>query len=375
MEEEYVLVGREGRPVAVAAAVVAAAERFAREDDGAGTPGGELETELKQQMLETGTHPCERLDELGAEIRGGRERARRAARELDADVVATGTFPTHAPSSLTPVERYRRIGQEFGLTARENLTCGCHVHVGVDDEAEGVAVLDRIGPWLPVVLALSTNSPFWQGQDSGYQSYRSQVWSRWPTAGPTAPWGSPDAYHATIDALVASGTILDPGMVYFDARLSARYPTVEVRVADVCLRAEDATLVAGLTRALVDTAAAQARAGVPPPDVRVEQVRAATWRAGRSGLTGDLVSPLTWRPAGAWEVVGQLLEHTSTALEANGDLTAVREGLVALRRRGSGARAQLELMRRHEDLAAVVRGAVRATHGDDEPVRGSTSSS
>ena len=129
------------------------------------------------------------------------------------------------------------------------------MHVGVASDAEGVAVLDRIGPWLAPLLALSANSPYWMGDDSGYASFRSQVWSRWPTAGPTRLFGTPEAYHAAVQGLVATGTILDQGMVYFDARLSARYPTVEIRVADVCLSADTATLLAALARGLVETAA------------------------------------------------------------------------------------------------------------------------
>ena len=127
-------------------------------------------------------------------------------------------------------------------------------------EPEGVAVLDRIRGWLPCLLALSANSPFWQGHDSGYASFRSQVWGRWPSAGPTGLFGSAETYHATTRAMIASRTILDLGMVYFDARLSAQHPTVEVRVADVCLDADDAVLMAGLVRALVDTAARSWRA-------------------------------------------------------------------------------------------------------------------
>src|SRR5205823_2819883 len=139
-----------------------------------------------------------------------------------------------------------RLAELFGLTAHEQLTCGCHVHVGISDADEGVAVLDRAGPWLATLLALSANSPFWQGRDSEYASFRYQVWGRWPSSGPTGPFGTSQAYRETIEQMVGSGTLIDPGMVYFDARLSERYPTVEIRIADVCLRSEDAVTVARL---------------------------------------------------------------------------------------------------------------------------------
>ena len=170
--------------------------------------------------------------------------------------------------------------ERFGLTTAEQLTCGCHVHVEVADDAEGVGVLDRIRVWLPPLLALSVNSPFWQGEDTGYASFRSQAWSRWPSAGPAPFWGSPAAYHREIDRMVSSGVLLDRHMAYFDARLSDRYPTVEVRVADVCLDLADTILIAGLVRALVETAAAEWAAGVPAPESRPG---CCGWRPGGPG--------------------------------------------------------------------------------------------
>jgi glutamate---cysteine ligase / carboxylate-amine ligase len=359
VEEEYLLVGADGEPVAVAGAVVATAAETA--PTGSADDGGELETELKQQMLETGTRPCTDLGELVSQIRQGRARAETAAEAFDASIAAIGTFPSRVESTFTPVDRYRAIGREFALTARENLTCGCHVHVGVEDDEEGVAVLDRIAPWLPVLLAMASNSPFWQGEDSGYASYRSQVWNRWPTAGPTAPFGSAADYHRTVEELVASGAILDAGMVYFDARLSQHYPTVEIRVADVCLYPDDAALVAALCRGLVDTAAREAAAGRPSHTLRVEQLRAATWRAGRSGLADQLISPRSFRPLPAWDVVGELLDHTHDALESSHDLELVTDLLDRHRARGTGADAQRAWMAERGDSHAVVREAVRAT--------------
>ena len=190
------------------------------------------------------------------------------------------------------------MAELFGLTAHEQLTCGCHVHVGISSAEEGVAVLDRAGPWLATLLALSANSPFWQGRDSEYASFRYQVWGRWPSSGPAEPFGTARAYRETIEQMVASGTLIDPGMVYFDARLSERYPTIEIRIADVCLRAEDAVLIAALARALVETEARSWREGKPAPQVRTELLRLAAWRASRSGLDDTLLHPVTGKPDG-----------------------------------------------------------------------------
>jgi carboxylate-amine ligase len=250
----------------------------------------------------------------------------------------------------------------FGLTALEQLTCGCHVHVSVEDDEEGVAVLNRIRTWLPVLTALTTNSPFWLGRDSGYASFRSQAWNRWPSSGPNELFADAAAYHRLIAGLVATETIVDTGMVYFDARLSERWPTVEVRIADVALRTEDAVTLAGLVRGLVETAAGEWRAGVPAPDVRSELIRVAAWRAGRSGLTGDLVHPGTGRPGPAAEVVGALLDHVRPALADAGDEQRVTDGVAAVLDRGTGADLQRRVHEETGDLAAVVRAAVEVTH-------------
>jgi glutamate---cysteine ligase / carboxylate-amine ligase len=247
------------------------------------------------------------------------------------------------------------------------LTCGCHVHVGVEDDEEGVAVLNRIRVWLPLLTALTANSPFWQGTDTGYASYRSRAWQRWPSAGPNEVFPDAAAYHRLVDDVLATGTVLDTGMLYFDARLSEKWPTVEVRTADVALRVEDAVTLAGVVRGLVETAARQAQDGVPPPAVRTEVLRVAAWRAGRSGLSGDLVDPRTGRPAPAPVVIGALLDHLRPALADAGDEQRVTDGLAALLRRGTGSDLQRQVHRdTGGDLGAVVRAAVAVTAGEVE---------
>src|SRR6202020_59028 len=115
-------------------------------------------------------------------------------------------------------------------------------------------------------------------RDTGYDSYRRQVWGRWPSSGPTELFGTPEAYHATVDTMLGTGTLIDEGMVYFDVRLSRHYPTVEVRVADVCLRVNDAVLLASLVRALGETGASDWRLGKPPGPARPEALDPALLR-------------------------------------------------------------------------------------------------
>ncbi|GIG29396.1 glutamate--cysteine ligase [Cellulomonas marina] len=282
VEEELLLVDpRTGRPVPRAPQALAAAALLAAStsgtDAGSGTPvvAPPLGAELQQEQVETATPPRTSPDDLLDDLRRLRAAADEAARAVGARAAALACSPLPVVPTRAPGDRYDAIARAFGITCSEQLTSGCHVHVAVASPHEGVAVLDRIRPWLPVLLALSANSPYRDGQDTGYASYRTQAWVRWPGAGPTDLFGSPERYRAEVAALLATGVPLDEGMVYFDARLSARYPTVEVRVADVCLDPADVALLAVLCRALVETAAAEWRAGEPAPDVPTTILRMA----------------------------------------------------------------------------------------------------
>ncbi|MFJ8691448.1 glutamate--cysteine ligase [Streptomyces roseolilacinus] len=356
VEEELLLVDpRSGEPRALSEEVLAVAARHHQGRAHAFTK------ELHGQQLEFGTAPRTAMGEVAAEIERCRADAARIAAEAGVAVVALATSPLPAGPAVSEGRRYRWIREHYGLTALEQITCGCHVHVSIASDEEGVAVLDRIRPWLPVLVALSANSPFWQGRDSEYHSYRSRVWGRWPSVGPAELFGSADRYHRQVRELLATGVLQDEGMVYFDARLSRHYPTVEIRAADVCLDASTTVLVATLARALVDTAARHWREGRPPGDHGIGLLRAASWRAARSGLDGELVHPDTMRPAPAGEVVQALFRHVEDALDGNGDHDRARKALDDLLGGGNGARVQRRLLRRHGTLRAVVAECVRRT--------------
>jgi carboxylate-amine ligase len=364
VEEELLLVEPgTGHPRAVAETALQGISQARTSGDGpAGDdPAQSLELEFQRQQLETNTRPCWDLTELGREVRRCRSLAAEVAARAGARVAALATSPVPVVPQLVLARRNQEMARAFGLTAHEQLTCGCHVHVGISSAEEGVAVLDRIGPWLAVLLALSANSPFWQGTDTEYASFRYQAWSRWPGAGPTEAFGSAEVYRQTVRQMVATGTLLDVGMVYFDARLSQHYPTLEIRIADVCLYPEDAVLVAALARALVETEARGWRDGVDVPRQRTEILRLGAWRASRSGLGGDLLNPLTGQPEAARVVVKALLEHVRDALDEAGDVSTATELLAAVLGRGNGAAFQRDAYR-DGGLPAMIESAVGVTN-------------
>ncbi len=307
--------------------------------------GDQVHPELLDPQIEAETQVCDTLDEVRSELTRLRRKLADAAATTGARLLASGTHPfsTWQHQGVTPQARYRQLAEDYRQLAREQLVCACHVHVGVPDPDEAVRIMDRTRPWLAVLLALCANSPFWEGEDTGYAGFRTLVFDRWPTTGTPLPLGSRRVFDAVLADLLATGVIRDAGALYWDVRPSARYPTLEFRVADVCPSVEEAVMLAGLVRSLVRTASAELRADEPFHHPGPEVVRAARWQASRHGLDGsliDLVDPVGPRPVPAAELVERLLGRLRADLTAAGEwddvATLVRRQLV----QGSGARRQ-----------------------------------
>ncbi len=359
VEEELLLVDPETGELANAAGAVLHEHRTERGDTPPPSASRDLEGELLRHMVETHTEPTDDLASIARQLREARRTAIAAAEESGVAVVAVATAPLGAGTPEVSVNpRYERIVQEFGDTGRGAGTLGMHVHVDVADDEEGVRVIDGLRPWLPLLTALTSNSPYASGRDTGYASWRQQVWTRWPTSGTAEPYGSAAEYHRVRDTLIRVGAAFDEGMLYFDARLSATYPTVEIRVSDTCTDVDDAVLATALARALVETFAEPSESGDP---ARSDLLRAAWWRAARYGLTGDLVHPLTWDLVPASEALRALAEQVRPALESAGDSALVDDGLARLATSGTGARRQRQAFERTGDLQGVVADLVART--------------
>ena len=305
-------------------------------------PAESFSFELQRSVLEANSRPHVRLADLAADIAALRRAAITVAQPQGLGIVAAGTVPIADLDTLkiTPDPRYEHMQGEYRMLVREQLICGAQVHVDVLDRELAVAVVHRVAPWLPALLSLSASSPFWLGTDTGYASYRTLIWRRWPTTGSPGLFASAAEYDQTVADLVRSEVITDPGMIYFDVRLSDHLPTVELRICDACPRLDDVVLLAGLFRALVIRESGAALAGRAPPAVRPELLEAATWRAAQSGLEGNLVDPVAAPPVPAHQLIGQLLAELRPALESTGDWGLVADLAESALSRGSAAARQ-----------------------------------
>ncbi|WP_406280998.1 glutamate--cysteine ligase [Embleya sp. NBC_00896] len=323
-------------------------------------------TEFRASIVETNSEPHAELAELREDLLGTRRSLVQTAGRLGLGIAAAGTVPIGCVDEITttPDPRYLAMARQYRELAEEQLICGAQVHVDVADRELAVAILPYLAPWLPVLLALSASSPYWLGRDTGYASWRTLVWQRWPTTGPPGTYASAAEYDATVAALVRSGVIGDAGMIYYDVRPSRHLPTLELRVCDACPAVDDVLLIAGLFRALVVHSCGMVLGGAGAPATRPELLRAATWRAARSGLEGVLVDPIELRASPAARVVSRLLERLRPILEEMGDWLMVRDAAVTALARGSWAGRQRAAVRRGASLADVVDMVLTETRGD-----------
>ncbi|MFI6218454.1 glutamate--cysteine ligase [Nocardia brasiliensis] len=354
VEEEFLIVDPvTGEPVPLGPAVV----RLCR-----GT-GSNLQEELTLFQVETATHVHTELESLLDELKKLRGTTAAQAEACGGRLVAAGMPLTEVECGAEAVDnpRYRRIADEFGLISRETAVCGCHVHVAVPDRDAAIQVGNYIRPWLPVLLALTANSAIYRATITGYASWRNITWRRWPVSGPPPHFGTTAEYDARVDLLLASGTILDSRMVYWDVRPSLAHPTVEIRVSDVPLSVAETAVLAGLARALVASALTSIAEGLVPPILPDSALTAAYWRAARFGMGGDGFDPWNSRTLPARAQLDRLLEYLEPVLTASGDQQFMDETLGAILARGNGATRQLKAFQDGNSVPDVVAVLADAT--------------
>ncbi len=346
VEEEFFLVGGAG------ALLPMAPEALAATDDS----GVDLKPELLRYQVESATEVCTTGPELAEQLTVLRKRLAEGAARRQARLAASGTV-VHAQAGdalIGPGRRYQEIAERFGQLVVRGLVCGCHVHVGVDGQATALKVANHLRPWLPMLLALSANSPFVDGSDSGYASSRHLLYMRWPSAGPPPYLDSVDQYEELLSGLLDTGAALDRKMVYWDIRPSEQQPTVEIRVADVQGTVREATFLAVLIRTLGTRALDLAADGVAAPRMPTELIKAGLWRAAKDGLTGQCTDPVTGRLKPVRAVLDDLVREHTPELRRTGELSLIESTLDWLDEHGNGADRQRRAYARRQRLDDVV---------------------
>ena len=357
IEEEYLLIDAvEPRGVEAVEAVLERVPEELRES---------VQHEYLRSQIEVASPPQLELSGLYEAMRTLRQEVASAAGQAGVRLAAVGTGPAAGPvSRLVDEHRYHRMRERYGDLSPGQGMCGTHVHVSIPDPESGVRVLNHLRPWLPIFQAATANSPLHGGRDTGYASWRSVMWERWPTVGPTPYLESHEHYETLVADLEASGAMLDEGMLYWYARLSARYPTVEIRMGDVMPTLDDAMLLAALARALVATLLNEARAGGDAPRVPDPLLGAAHWRAAHDGLEGLNIDMATREPRPAWRLMRQLYDYVRPELERHGDLEMATILMGRLRSHGTGAARQRAILNQGGTVADVVDWLTRATRGE-----------
>jgi glutamate---cysteine ligase / carboxylate-amine ligase len=363
IEEEYQVIDPETRELRARAGQVFRRAQQTLGEEGKATP------ELFAAQIETNSSVCRTLAEVRAQILRLRRGIIEEAAKEGARIAAASTHPFSRwqEQPVARKKRYKGLIESYQRVFRQQLVFGLHVHVGLSDREAAVQVMNRARVWLGPMLAVSANSPFWLGADTGYASYRTQTWSMLPMSGPPGYFGSLAEHDDLVKTLVSTGIAAAPHKIYWDMRLSEHFGTVELRVMDMCTRVDEAVMVAGLARALVRTCHEQVAREEPYPKVRTELLRGAHWLAARYGLEAELMDVEEERTVPALRMIEKMMIFLRPALEESGDWQEVSALVGSTLKHGNGAMRQRQMYERAGRLQDVVDLLIEETAEGAEP--------
>jgi len=368
IEEEYLVVDRQSRDLIRRPP----AEMWDRLGE---VLGSKVTPELLKAQIEVGTKVCSNLAEARNDLAGMRRDLSSVVDEYGAAIIASSTHPfaNWAQQETTEEPRYMRIAADYQQVARQLVVCGMHVHVGVEDPHLRIDLMNQVRYMLPHLLALSASSPFWDGAPTGLLAYRLVIFQNLPRTGMPEEFASWGEYERFVEILVGAGLIEDATKLWWDIRPSARYPTLEMRISDVCTRLDDAITVAALYQCLLGYLYRLRRSNrrwrVYSPGIIEENV----WRAQRYGADGDLVDFGRGELVPMADLIEELIEMTApdaAELDVCDEVAAARDivanGTSAHRQLATYEEATAAGASEREALAAVVDGLiVDSMHGID----------
>ncbi|MCP4494576.1 MAG: carboxylate-amine ligase [Gammaproteobacteria bacterium] len=284
IEEEYLLVDPETRNLAddpPAAILEECRKRI----------GGQVMPEFLRSQIEVGTKVCSTITEAKDELRMLRRCIHDVAKDHGLAMIAASTHPI-ADWDLqkhTEKDRYNTLAQNMQAVARRLLICGMHVHVGIEDDDLCVDLMNQVGYFLPHMLALSTSAPFWRGRETGLKSYRMAVWNELPRTGLPPQFDSYGEYRRMVATLINTGVIEDATKLWWDIRPSEKFPTLEMRMTDICTRMEDAICIAAFYRCVLRMLWRLRRGNQRWRQYDRFMVSENRWRASRYGIDEGLI--------------------------------------------------------------------------------------
>lgn len=326
---------------------------------------GKMKPELHHPVVEVGTSVCEDIAAARAEVFGTRARLAHLARSKGLRIAAAGTHPfTHwADVGITFNPRYERLISDLQMVARANLIFGLHVHVGVEDRELQITIMNQARYFLPHILALSVNSPFWLGRDTGWLSYRCKVFDKFPRTNIPDFFTSYGEFSDFVKLLVKTNCILDGGQIWWDVRPHHKYTTLEYRICDIPMRAEETVTIAALFQAITAKLWLLRRRNLTFRPYRRSLIMENKWRAARWGNRGLLIDYGKQEEVPYASLLEELLEFVDDVVDDLGSREQVAFART-MAARGSGAERQLEVYKRTGDLKAVVDLVVQETeHG------------
>jgi carboxylate-amine ligase len=323
---------------------------------------GEVKPELMQSVLEISTEVCRNVGEAAGQLEDLRRRVRETAAQKGLRICSAATHPFARWEEQRIVDRprYLEVVDALRFVARQELLFGLHVHVGVDGPEKAIHVANGMRVHLPILLALSTNSPFWRGAPTGLMSTRTPIFKTFPRVGVPPRYESWADYQGRVEFMVESGAVEDYSFLWWDVRPHPRFGTVEIRVCDAQTRLEHTLALAALVQAMCKELCEHHEAGYELGTYPQEILEENKWLAARYGLEGELVDLPQSSRVRAVDLARRLVERLEPhARELGGEREL--EGIEDLIEHGTGAQRQLAVWRADRDLRSLVRKLVDAT--------------
>ncbi|SEJ33104.1 carboxylate-amine ligase [Dyadobacter koreensis] len=324
-------------------------------EDGKITLKERVKAEMHQAVVEVGTNICHNIQEAREEVTYLRKMILDLAAKQNLQVAAAGTHPfaDWVEQLITPDPRYDEIIDEMRDVARGNLIFGLHVHVGIENRNEGIEIMNAVRYFLPHIYALSTNSPFWCGRNTGFKSYRSKVFDKFPRTGIPDYFSSAAEYDEYVNLLVKTKCIDNGKKIWWDIRLHPFFNTIEFRMCDVPMRTDETICLAAIMQALVAKIHKLHRMNLSFRPYHRMLINENKWRAARYGIQGKLIDFGKQEEVEYKLLVVELLEFIDDVVDELGSRQEI-EYIHQILEMGTGADRQLAVFEQTNDLKAVV---------------------